>query len=211
MKRFNKISKDKAQRILFIALLVLIFGVFFISLSLLDPVETPPTGDKEPPIEIPDIEEKYETIVAPHKLTDIEVIRKFWTLEKETEDQEISLIVFGSSYHMSKGISYSANNTDFEVVASLSGVVKDITESSIYGKVVLIEHDNGIETEYMSLGEVFVEIDDEIIQGEVIGKSGINEFDVNAENHLHFRILIDGKYFDPEVLIGKAVNEIEEN
>ncbi len=209
MKQLNKISKEKAQRILFIAVLVLVFGVFFISLSLLDPVDPPKI--EEPPIDEPDDDVEPEIISAPYKATDVEIIRKFWTLDKEKEDQEISLIVYDTSYYMSKGVSYYADNQEFEVVASLSGIVKEITESSIYGIVVQIEHDNGLITEYMSLGEVNVAIGEEVAQGEVIGKAGVDEFDALAETHLHFRILINDQYADPEVMIGKTVDEIKQN
>ena len=30
----------------------------------------------------------------------------------------------------------------------LSGTVKTVSDSSVFGKVVVIEHDNGLETEY---------------------------------------------------------------
>jgi murein DD-endopeptidase MepM/ murein hydrolase activator NlpD len=211
--KLKRISKEKAQRILFIAVLVLVFGVFFISLSLLNPRETPPPGgeDPGPPIEEPEDPIVYEKIIAPYIAKNVETIRRFWALDKETEIQEMSFIVQGSSYYTSTGISYSAGDEGFEVIASLSGTVKTVSDSSVFGKVVVIEHDNGLETEYRSLGEVSVEIGDEVAQGDVIGISGENENDASAGNHLHFRILVNGKPKDPELLIGKAINEINEN
>lgn len=213
MKRLNKISKEKAQRILFIAVLVLVFGVFFISLSLLSPGETPPNNDPEPPIEEPEEPTvEYETIIAPYKAANVEIIRRFWSPDKEKEIQEMSMFVYDTRYTMSRGISYAAaENEDFEVVASLSGTVKEISNSDIYGKVVFIEHDNGLVTEYWSLSEVNVEIGDEVAQGDVIGISGESSYDLGSENHVHFRILVDGIPTDPELLIGKAVNEINAN
>lgn len=212
MKRLN-LTKEKAQRILFIAVLVLVFGVFFISLSLLNPKETTPPGeeDPDPPIEEPSEEDEYETIMAPYDAENVEIIRRYWAKDKDTEIQEMSFIVYGSSYYTSTGVSYSAGEEGFEVLASLSGTVKSVTDSPIYGKVVVIDHGDGLETEYRSLGEVRVEVGDEVAQGEIIGLSGENEYDVNAGNNLHFRILVNGKPKDPELLIGKAVNEINGN
>lgn len=211
MKHLNKISKEKAQRILFIAVLVLVFGVFFISLSLLSPGTPPDDKKPDPPIEKPEEPIEYEKIIAPYEADNVEIIRRYWSKDKETDIQEMSIIVYGSSYYTSTGISYSAGEEEFEVVASLSGTVKDVSDSPIYGKVVVIEHDNGIETEYRSLGEVNVEIGDEVAQGDVIGTSGENSYDVAAKNHLHFRILVNGSPKDPELLIGKTINEINAN
>ncbi|NLD25784.1 MAG: hypothetical protein GX661_00315, partial [Acholeplasmataceae bacterium] len=138
MKQLNKISKEKAQRILFIAVLVLVFGVFLVSLSLLKPAETPPIEEPpiNPPIEQP--EDEYEIVTAPYTNTEVEIFRKFWSVDKNKEDQEKSIIVFEDSYYMSKGVSYVNNNQEFDIVASLSGTVEKITESPIYGKVVLL-------------------------------------------------------------------------
>lgn len=209
MKQLNKISKEKAQRILFIAVLVLVFGVFLVSLSLLKPVDTPPIENppNDPPNEQP--EDEYEIVTAPYTNTEVEILRKFWSVDKDTEDQEKSIIVFEDSYYMSKGVSYVNQNQEFDVVASLSGTVEKITESPIYGKVVLLDHGDGIKTEYLSLGAINVAEGDQVVQGAVIGTSGSNQYDIAAENHLHYRIQVDGKYCDPEILIGKAVNEIK--
>ncbi|HHX80996.1 MAG TPA: M23 family metallopeptidase [Acholeplasmataceae bacterium] len=213
MKRLNKISKEKAQRILFIAVLVLVFGVFFISLSLLNPGENPTPNDPDPPIEEPEEPEvEYETIIAPYKAANIEIIRRFWSQDKEKEIQEMSMFVYDTRYTMSRGISFAAaENENFEVVASLSGIVKEISNSDIYGKVVFIEHEDGLVTEYWSLSEVSVETGDEVAQGDKIGISGESSYDMSAENHIHFRILVNGIPTDPELLIGKAVNEINAN
>lgn len=212
MKIFNNMSKEKAQRVLFITVLVLVFSVFFISLSLLGPKDD---GDKDPIIDDPDkdpiVEEpKFETIHAPHGNQNIEVVRKFWSLDKSTEDQETSVIKYGSEYYLSKGVSYTSENKEFNVIASLSGTVKEVTDSPIYGKTVVIKHDKGIQTEYMSLGNATVKVGDIVEQGDVIGVSGTNEYDQDALNHVHFKISVNGKYCDPELLIGKAINKITE-
>jgi stage II sporulation protein Q len=206
----NKMSKEKAQRFLFIGVLILVFSVFFISLKLLEPKDKPIV----PPIENngdDDDDDKdivYETVIMPLNGAEFEIIRKFWSYDAPAEDQLKSIIVFGSKYYMSKGISYAVNDQEFEVVACLSGTVSKVTDSPVYGKCVTIDHGDGIVTEYMSLGTVAVNEGDEIEQGAVIGTSGTNEYDSTAGNHVHFQFKYKDAAINPELVIGKKVNEI---
>lgn len=206
----NKMSKEKAQRFLFIGVLILVFSVFFISLYLLEPgkkeIPVPPDGAGDPP---DDGIVVYETILMPINLNEYEIIRKFWSHDKSTEDQNISLIVYGSTYFMSKGVSYYFDNQEFEVIACLSGVIVRVTDDPTHGKCVVIDHGNGISSEYMSLSSVVVEEGDEIDQGAVIGNSGMNEYDQDAGIHVHFQLKYEQKSIDPELLFGIKVNEIE--
>lgn len=219
MKIFNNISKEKAQRILFITVLILVFGVFFISLSLLGPGEDK-QPDPNPPGNVGDEDDDddedddkvvvYELVKFPYSSeTEVVVVRKFWTMQQATEDQEMSLINYGSQYYLSKGISYSTEAKEpFEVLASLSGKVVEVTDSQIYGKTVVIEHTDGIKTEYQSLGNVEVEVDDVIAQGDVIGTSGTNSYDAGAGNHIHFKVFIKDSYVDPVTVFNKSTDKI---
>lgn len=215
MKIFNNISKEKAQRILFITVLILVFGVFFISLSLLGPGEDKDPNDNNPPIQDDDDDDDdnvvtYEVVKTPYSSNiGIKVVRKYWSKDQSLQDQEMSLIVFGSRYETSKGVSYATENKEaFDVRASLSGKVVDVQESPIYGNTVTIEHTNGIKTEYLSLGSVEVEVDDVVAQGDVIGKSGENEYDATVGNHVHFKFFVNNKYVDPNTVYQKATNTI---
>jgi len=203
-------SKEKAQRFLFIGVLILVFSVFFISLSLLEPSpnhEDPPEElPQEPPGE--DIPVVYETILAPLNVVDYQTIRKYWSYDAPTEDQHLSIIVFGSRYYMSKGISYSKNDQEFEVIACLSGTVTKVVDSPTYGKCVTIDHGEGLVSEYMSLSTLSVEEGDEVEQGFVIGFSGTNEYDQEAGVHVHFQLKYQDKNINPELLIGRKINEV---
>ena len=96
MKIFNNISKEKAQRILFITVLILVFGVFFISLSLLGPGDDTDKdpNDKDPITDPNDNDDEddedvivYEVIKAPYSSDlSVQVVRKYWSLEQTTED-----------------------------------------------------------------------------------------------------------------------------
>ena len=110
----------------------------------------------------------------------------------------MSLIQYGSKYFMSKGVTYhNENNETFDVLASLSGTVESVTESSVYGNTIVIDHGDGIKTEYVGVSNVKVSEGAEVKQGDVIASSGMAEYDVAAGNHLHFKVSINDKYYDP--------------
>ena len=119
--------------------------------------------------EEPEVE--YETIIAPYKC-DIEIIRRFWSQDKKKNHKNV-VFVYDTRYTMSRGISLcSAEMKILEVVASLSGIVKEISNSGIYGKLFSSEHEDGLVTEYWSLSEVSVEQVMKSHTGDKIGISG---------------------------------------
>ena len=213
-KLANLFSKEKVQKVLFVGLIVLVFGVFLFSLVMSDNnnEHNDPNNDNiqnnennnnnnnedegnenNPPEVQP--KEKY---TAPIKAEDASVFRKFYSLEDDEATQEMSLIQYGSKYFMSKGVTYhNENNQTFDVLASLSGTVESITESSAYGNTIIIDHGDGVKTEYVGVSNVKVTEGAEVKQGDVIAVSGTAEYDVAAGNHLHFKVSIDDKYYDP--------------
>ena len=91
----------------------------------------------------------------------------------------------------------------FDVIAIANGTVTRVKEDDSLGKTVEIKHDNGLISTYQSLSEVSVKKDDVISQGQVIGKSGINEIDKDLGNHLHLEIYENGISVNPEMYLGK--------
>lgn len=209
-------SKEKMQRFLFLGVLVLVFAIFLISLLFQNPEEAIDPSDKDPdevdPIDTPTdpVTPSPEVLKSPVSMETFNIIRKFYSLDDETADQELSVIKFGSKYFLSRGISIaSSDGKEFNVIASLSGTIKEVTDSDVYGKTIIIDHGNNVQTEYISLSTVTVNVGDEIEQGDVIGKSGMNEYDSGAGNHVHFKISVKGVYYDPEVNIGKTASQIK--
>lgn len=81
------------------------------------------------------------------------------------------------------------------VRAAAPGRVKTVSESAKYGKTVIIDHGQEIETMYGHLGEVLVKAEDTVSQGQVIarvGKSGIT-----SGPTLYFEVREKGKPIDP--------------
>ena len=85
----------------------------------------------------------------------------------------------------------------FDVVSILNGTVINVKEDEELGKSVEIKHDNGMISIYQSLSEVSVKVDDTVLNGLVIGKSGENKLDKDLGNHLHFEIYENGQSVNP--------------
>ncbi len=64
-----------------------------------------------------------------------------------------------------------------------------------YGKLIIIDHENGFRTYYAHLSSFSVKTGDRVYQGQIIGKSGVTG-NVTGP-HLHFEIRKDGKTQDP--------------
>lgn len=212
-------SKENLQKFLFAGVVVLVFGVFMLSLFLSNDntekpgdddnnIQEPTPGNPNNP-DVPD-DKKSEIFKQPCE-TSCEIVRYFYSLDSEEEVQEMSLIQFGSSFFTSRGVSYAkGDNANFNVYAALSGKVVNVEESTVQGLCVTIDHGDGVLTEYMGLSEAQVSVDDEVALGDVIGVSGVTEYDAAANNHVHFRVSINGVYIDPLQVIGKSVEEINE-
>lgn len=223
-------TKENLQKFLFVGVVVLVFGVFMLSLVLGNSNETPSDkNDNNNNVEEPNNnnnnnnntqkpgnqdnqivpEKPEEKFKKPCQETSV-IVRYFYNVDDDKETQEMSLIQFGSKYYMSRGVTYNSNDEQsFEVYAPLSGKVTSVTESSVYGVCVTVSHSNGLVTEYVGLSEAKVNQHDVIEQGTVIGISGEAEYDVDAKNHVHFRVILNDRYIDPLSLYDLAVSEIK--
>lgn len=68
-----------------------------------------------------------------------------------------------------------------------------------YGNLVILRHDNGLETYYGHLSEINVKPNEWVTAGQVIGKGG--NTGRSTGSHLHFEMRYKGQTFDPERLI----------
>lgn len=100
------------------------------------------------------------------------------------------------------GIDIKAEKTEV-VKASADGTIKAIKNDPRYGLTVVIEHVNGFTTVYSNLLTAeFIEEGEEVKQGQTIATVGNTAtFEISDESHLHFEILKDNKYVDPELYI----------
>lgn len=212
----NRIPKEKLQRYVFLGMLILVFVAFFISLVYLDQKDKPDPG-KNDPIDDPTDEEDdkpVELFRLPIQGTDYKVVRKYWFKDAPQEDLDLALHEYDGNdkymYSMSKGISLAKeNNEAFNVICSMSGVVKKVEDSPLYGTVITVEHEGGVITEYSSLASTTFAVGDKVKQGDVLGVSGESEYDSKLSFHVHFKINKGNVSYNPETLIGKALKDVK--
>ncbi|MBN2167232.1 MAG: peptidoglycan DD-metalloendopeptidase family protein [Marinilabiliaceae bacterium] len=82
------------------------------------------------------------------------------------------------------------------VYAAFDGVVKKAGTSRGYGFLIILEHDNNIETYYAHLNKILVKPGQKIKSGQLIGKGG--KTGRATTTHLHFEIRINQKPINPE-------------
>ncbi|MBR5370311.1 MAG: M23 family metallopeptidase [Bacilli bacterium] len=145
--------------------------------------------------EIPVVNEVI-TIINPYTDQSVTVKRGYYDSSTDEDNQASSIIKHDNTYIQNTGIDYVGENT-FDVVSILNGIVINVKEDEELGKSVEIRHDNGIISIYQSLSEVYVNKDDVISQGVVIGRSGENKLDKDLGNHLHFEIYDNGQAVNP--------------
>lgn len=84
------------------------------------------------------------------------------------------------------------------VVAAAAGQVILIVDDPAFGNYVMIRHDDGSETLYAHLSEVWVGYGQYVAQGEAIGGIGHTGYVIGTDGtHLHFELWIGGAAVDP--------------
>lgn len=89
--------------------------------------------------------------------------------------------------------------TGTPVVAAFDGRVRVSTYNGGYGNLVVIRHENGLETYYGHLSKREVEVGDWVRAGDLIGLGGSTGRSTGP--HLHFETRYKGYAFDPQWLI----------
>lgn len=89
------------------------------------------------------------------------------------------------------------------IKASADGIIKSIVNDPRYGLTVVMQHDDGYETVYSNLLTAeFVVEGEEVKQGQTIGTAGnTSSFESEMDSHLHFELLKDGQYLDPNIYL----------
>lgn len=95
----------------------------------------------------------------------------------------------------------SEPNTPVKAVAA--GKVKDISEDSMWGVCVVIEHQNNIESMYFGLKpNVPLKKGADVKSGEIVGYVGNTaEIELALDSHLHFAMKQEGQWIDPMKLL----------
>ncbi|MBL4594722.1 MAG: peptidoglycan DD-metalloendopeptidase family protein [Flavobacteriales bacterium] len=99
-------------------------------------------------------------------------------------------------YHYGMDIDLTTGDT---VRNAFNGRVRISTYSKTYGNVIVVRHDNGLETIYGHLSKRLVKIDSVISSGTVIGLGGNTGHSYGS--HLHFEIRYFDEALDPRDII----------
>jgi murein DD-endopeptidase MepM/ murein hydrolase activator NlpD len=97
-----------------------------------------------------------------------------------------------TSYH--EGLDYGAA-TGTLVLAAAAGRVALAEDLTVRGKAVIIDHGLGVYSGYYHLSEIAVKAEQEVKQGDLIGKVGSTG--LSTGSHLHWEIRVNGIYIDP--------------
>lgn len=92
------------------------------------------------------------------------------------------------------------------IYATFTGKVRISRSMKGYGNVVVIRHENGLETFYGHLSKRNVEENDWVNAGDVIGLGGNTGRSTGP--HLHFEVRYQGYAFDPQWLINFETGEL---
>lgn len=112
---------------------------------------------------------------------------------------------FGYRYHPITGKFGIHNGTDIAapegtpIYAAFNGRVEEIGYNSVRGNYILLSHGGDTQTLYLHCSEIVAPEGAVVRQGEIIAKIGNTGYSTGP--HLHFSILIGGKYCNPEWLI----------
>ena len=151
-----------------------------------------------------------EKIIRPYSVDGVSISKNFYDVEATEEEQKNSIIYHEGIYMQNSGIDYKADE-QFDVVASLSGTVTNVTDDTLLGKTIEIRNSTELILLYQSLGEVAVKNGDTVTQGQIIGKSGSFTLNSEVKNGLHFEMYKNGSVINPEKFYDKSVKDLADN
>lgn len=92
------------------------------------------------------------------------------------------------------------------IYATFDGKVRYSSRAGDYGNLIVIRHNNGLETYYAHLSKRDVEVGDWVVAGQQIGEGGSTGRSTGP--HLHFEVRYRGQSFDPERIVDFKTGEL---
>ena len=100
--------------------------------------------------------------------------------------------------HFHNGIDIAAP-MGTEILASRAGTILNTGYNDVYGNFITIKHEDNYETVYCHLKKIFVELNQKVQSGMIIGTVGTTGMSTGP--HLHFEIVGRGQARDPILMI----------
>lgn len=146
-------------------------------------------------------------IGRPYLDNNVKLVKSFYDYKADSESQERSIILYENTYMQNSGVDYSSENV-FDVISILDGNVISVKDDNLLGTTIEVRHSNDLISVYQSLSDVIVKEGDELLQGQIIAKSGTSNINKELGNHLHFELYYKGAIVNPEDYYNKDVNEL---
>ena len=111
----------------------------------------------------------------------------------------------GKYSHPSQGMSFACKNGHaVNVIAPLTGVVSAVIDDDpVRGTIVRIDHDSGLQTILTGVYNVTVTTGDNVLQGDILGVTGLSRLEPDSGNVVHLEVFQAGSYINPEDVIGQ--------
>lgn len=135
-------------------------------------------------------------------LNNAKILQDYYDVTADSANQENALLVFNQTFSTSTGVSIAINSEPFQVLAAMSGTVKEIKLDAFTGNTIVLEHVNGYETRYTSVNDIVVEEGAKVMQGAPIATTIENESNPSAGVHLYFEVYQEGLPINPHSLLG---------
>jgi len=154
------------------------------------------------------MKEVFKWPVADENAT--KVVMPFYDVNASPTEQQKALVTYNNTTTQNTGICIVAKDgKTFDVQASMSGKVVQAKKDPILGNVVVLQHDNGVQTMYESLDEMKVEKGEQISQGQVLGTAGQDLYNKDAGIHVHFEIRKNDKPVNPTSYFQKGLASLD--
>ena len=227
-KRFTKMSKkSKYAAYMYLAIAVCVVAVMTVSIYSLsftdDPGElgisipdipTPSLPDKTGAGDVSDTSSAAQVDGTESGVDDTVIEKPAFVVPLEgtvTKKYSMNALVYSSTmkdYRTHSGVDIKANEGD-PVKAYTAGMVREIYEDDLMGRVVVLEHDYGLCSYYMNLADNLpdgLEVGKEVQAGDEIGYVGTTAvLECGDGPHLHFELTVNDELIDAYKEI-KAVN-----
>jgi len=140
----------------------------------------------------------------------VETQKQFYDNTQSKEEQVDALVFYDNMYQPNTGIDLKMkDNSEFDVVASLSGTVTDVTTDSVLGNTIVLDHGDGIKTVYQSVKDIQVEKGAQVEKGDPLATSGQSQFNKEAGVHVHFEIRKNDVAVNPVDYFDKSLSALQ--
>ncbi len=181
------------------------------SIPVTKPTDSVQVLDSNVASSTPSIESQAPIVIEKIRMpftVNAKIARYFFDSSDSIDIKSQALVNYDNKFVPSLGVDYTYENEQFSVVNAFKGKVVEKVNDSLYGLTIIIESEEGLRAHYCGLSDVGVYVDEEVKQGQVIGRSGESVINAELGNHLHFAIEFEDRYLNPLKAYDKTITEV---